>query len=78
MQFLRNEAPSNAALWPITFACKSLTSTETWYSNTEKEALDILHGLKIYHYCFIHEVIVITRLKTIGGNIEKRCSKLVT
>ena len=29
MQFPRNEASNNAALWPIAFVSKGLTSTET-------------------------------------------------
>ena len=53
MQFPRNEAPNNAAIWSIAFASKSLTSTETWYSNNEREALGILCGLEKFHYyCF--------------------------
>ena len=42
MQFQRNEAPNNAALWPIVFMKKSLTSTETQYTNIEREVLSIL------------------------------------
>ena len=37
-----------AALCPIAFAIKSLTSTETGYSNIEREALSILHGLRSF------------------------------
>ena len=35
----RNEAPDNAALQPITFASKNLTSAETPYRNIEREVL---------------------------------------
>ena len=42
----RNEAPNHKTLWPVAFASKILTSTETWYSNIEREALCILHGLE--------------------------------
>ena len=60
VQFPRNEASKNPALWPIGSASKSLTSTETWYSNIEREDLGILHGLeKFHHYCFSHKVNVI-------------------
>ena len=53
-------SPNNAALWPIAFVSKSLTSTETWHSYIQKEALDILHGLeKCHDYCFPHEVSMI-------------------
>ena len=38
-------ASNNTILGPITFASKSLTGTECRYSNIEKEALGILHGL---------------------------------
>ena len=61
MWFSWNETPSNAALWPITFTNHSLASAETCYSNIERAALDILHGLeKCHHYCFASEVNVIT------------------
>ena len=55
MQFPRNETPDNVALQPINiFGSKSLTSTEMWYSNIERETLGILHCLeKIQHYCFL-------------------------
>ena len=36
--FLRNEAPENAALWPILFESTSLTSAEIHYNNIEKES----------------------------------------
>ena len=46
-------APQNIALCPIAFTSKSLTDAEWRYSNTEWEALGILHGLeKFHHYCF--------------------------
>ena len=38
--------PDNTTLCPIAFASKSLTGAECWYSNIEREALGILHGLK--------------------------------
>ena len=45
LQFSRNEAPDNSALWPKVFASKTLTSVETYYSNIQKEALDFIYGL---------------------------------
>ena len=39
-------APNNTILCPITFSSKSLTGAECRYSNIEREALGILHGLK--------------------------------
>ena len=47
MQFQRNEVPDHVVLWLIEFASKSLTCAETCYSNTEREALGILHGIEI-------------------------------
>ena len=59
--FLRNEASDNAVLWPITFASKSLTSTENCYKKIERKVLGMLHDhKKFHHYCFAHEVSVIT------------------
>ena len=44
-------------LWPIAFATKSLFSAKTHYSNIEREALGIVHGLqKFQHYHFAREV----------------------
>ena len=44
-------APDNTILQPIVFASKSLTSAGCRYSNIEREALSILHGLK--HFIII-------------------------
>ena len=54
-------APDNTILHPITFASKSLTGAEHRYSNIEREALGILHGLeKFHHFCFARKVLIIT------------------
>ena len=72
MQFPRNESPNNVALWPIAFASKRLTNTETCYSYIEREVLGILHGLeKIHHYCFTHEESVITDHKLLVAILKK-------
>ena len=61
MQFPWNEAPYNSALWLIPFRSNSLASAESWYSNIEREALGILHGLqKFHHSCFACKVSMIT------------------
>ena len=39
-----NESPDKATLWLIVFMSKSLTNTETQYSNTEREVLGIVQG----------------------------------
>ena len=50
-----DEVPGSVMLQPITFATKSISSTEGWNSKLEREALRILHGLeKFHHYCFSH------------------------
>ena len=46
IQFPRSEAPDNAVLLIIALVSKSLTSAETCYTNTEREALGILHDLE--------------------------------
>ena len=43
----QEEVPNNVALHDITFASKSLSGTERWYSNIEREAVGILLGLII-------------------------------
>ena len=63
----RDKAPNNSILRPIAFASKSLSSVERWYSNIEREALGILHGLKkFHHYCFAREVSIIIFKKNIA------------
>ena len=53
-------APDNTILHPIAFASKSLTGAEHRYSNIEREAPGILHGLeKFHHYCLAREVLTI-------------------
>ena len=53
MWFPRNEVPDHVVLWPLAFASKCLTGAEKCYSNIEREAIDILHGLEKFHYyCF--------------------------
>ena len=54
-------ASDNSILKAIKFASKSLSSAEKRYSNIEREAIGILHGLKkFHHYCFTTEVSMIT------------------
>ena len=57
----KDVAPYNTILHPIAFASKSLTGAEHRYSNIEREALVILHGLEKFHYyCFTRVVLIIT------------------
>ena len=73
MQFPRSKAPNNTALWPVASASKSLASTEIQYSNSEREAMDILHGLeKFHHYCFVHGVNMLTDHKPHVAILKKR------
>ena len=52
----------------IAFVSKSVTSGETHYSNIERGALGIPHGLeKFHHYCFTHDV-----------NFQEWCNKNMT
>ena len=64
--------PDNRILHPIAFASKRLTGTRHRYSNIEREALGILHGLKkFHHYCFTREVHVITDHKLLVAIFKK-------
>ena len=66
MQFPHIEAPDNTKLCPMIFPSKCLTSTESHYSNFEREVLTILHRIQIknfHHYCITHEVSMITDQK---------------
>ena len=57
MQFPRNEAPYNAAFWPVAFATKSLMRAQTLYNNILREAPCMLLGLEKFHYyCFIPNI----------------------
>ena len=70
-------APDNTILCPIMFASKSLIGAEHRYSNIEREALGILHGLKIFHhYCFAREVLIITDHKPLVAIFKKDMAML--
>ena len=57
--------PNNAMMWPVAFTSKSLASTDTYYSSTEREALGKLHGLEMFHHnCFAHKVSVLQAYHT--------------
>ena len=65
-------APDNTIVRPVMFASKSLTSAEQRYSNIEREALGILHGLKkFHHYCFAREGRKITDHKPLVAIFKK-------
>ena len=73
----RDITPDNTILRPIAFASKSLTSTERGYSNIEREALGILHGLKRFsHYYFAREVSIITNHKPFVAIFKKDVATL--
>ena len=67
----------NTILCPIAFASKSLTGAEYRYSNIEREALGILHGLKRFHcYCFAREGYIITTHKPLVATFKKDTAML--
>ena len=64
-------------LQPIAFASKRLSSMKQRYSNMEREALRILHGLEKFHHCwFACEVHVITDQKPLVAIIGKDVATL--
>ena len=68
----RDSVCDRTTLQPISFASKSLTSAECRYSNIEREALGILHGLeKFHHYCFARDVTIITDHKSLVAIFKK-------
>ena len=70
-------APDNTILQPIVFTSKSLTGTESRYSNIECIALGIIHGLeKFHHYCFGRNVIIITDHKPLVMIFKKHVATL--
>ena len=73
----KDTVPDNTVLCPIAFVSKSLTGTEHRYSNIEREALGILHGLKkFHHYCFKREVHIITDHKALVAILKKDVAML--
>ena len=67
----------NPILHPIAFASKSLTGTEHRYSNIERDALGILHGLKTFHHhCFAREGHKITDHKPLVSIFKKDVAML--
>ena len=74
---MKDMVPDNTIQCPIAFASKSLTGTEHRYSNIEREALGILHGLKrFHHYCFAREVHLITDHKPLIAILKKDVAML--
>ena len=68
----------NTNLCPIEFASKSLTGAECRYSNIEREALGILHGLeKFHHYYFARELLIITDHKPLVAIFKKDVETLL-
>ena len=75
--FQKDMVPDNTILHSIVFASKVLTGAEHRYSNIEREALGILHGLKKFHdYCFAREVHIITYHKPLVTIFRKDVAKL--
>ena len=73
----KDTVPDNTILHPIAFASKCLTGAEHRYSNIERKALGILHGLKkFHHYCFASEVHVITDHKSLVSIFKKDVATL--
>ena len=67
----------NTILHPIAFGSKSLRGAECRYSNIEREALGILHGVEeFHHYCFAREVHVITDHKPLVTILKKDVATL--
>ena len=68
----KDAAPDNTTLCPIVFASKSLTGAECRYSNIEREALGILHGLKkSHHHCYARKVLIITNYRPLVAIFKK-------
>ena len=77
MNYGQDGIPDNTELGPITFASKSLSTAEWWYSNIKQEGLGILHGLeKFNHYCFKRGVYVITDCKPLVVVVSKDIATL--
>ena len=73
----KDMVPDKTILCPTAFASESLTGAEQRYSNTEREALSILHGLeKFHHYCFGREVLIITNHKLLVSIFKKDVAML--
>ena len=73
----RDKVPDNTILKPVTFASKTLISTKQRYSNIEREALGILHGLeRFYHYYSAREVSIITNHKPLVAIFTKDVTTL--
>ena len=77
MKCRNNEVPDNVALCPIAFASKILSSMQWQYSNVERKALGILHGLKkLQHYSFARKVHIITDHKPLVAIFSKDVATL--
>ena len=75
----RDEAPDNSILRHIAFTSKGLTRAEKRYRNIERERLGTLYGLeKIPPLLLCERSEYNYRSQTIGCNIWRRCSNIVT
>ena len=75
----KDNAPDNTILRPILFTSKTLTSAEQKYSNIERGALGILHGLnKFHHYWYVREISIITDHQPLVAIFKKDVATLVT
>ena len=72
----KDMVPDNTILHPLAFASKSIMDTECRYSNIEREALGILHGLKKFHYCFVREVYAVINHKPLSSIFKKNVAML--
>ena len=77
MWFPKNEAPNIAALWPIAFVSKSLTSAKTQYSNLKRSPRHTAWPVEIPSLLFWPWRQHDNRPQAAGGNFQKRCSKLI-
>ena len=72
VRFSRNEASSNAVLWPIAFTSKSLTNTDISYSTREREALGTLYGPKKFITVILPQHQCNYMPEATGGNPQER------
>ena len=59
-------------LLPVEYGSKTLTDTESWYANTERELLAVVASVEKFHtFCYGRSTIVLSDYKPLASIVKK-------